>query len=393
MKLLLFLRGGDTHNPYWRDRGSCGSPSAGSGGSRGGQGLGASSLESGELVYLHPNHGHGRILDRLQQSDPIFNMRVDMMRPSYNFDSKYRVVVLTREEWTSGTGTPPSIKGHVCFTDGSRMRGRTGAGMSGQPMGRGLSFPLGRHATVFQAEVFAILACAHDNHSHGTPEKHVSICSDSLAALKALGAVRTTSPLVHQCQETLNDISTRYAVGLYWVPGHSGVRGNETADRLTRSGSASKYVGPEPVLEVSKRVPSNKIGRWLVNQHLRQWQDLGPSQRQAWELISGPSRGTRAKFYSLSREQSRVVTGLLTGHNTLNRHLHLMGLRDSQLCRKCGAEDETSAHVLCRCEALASSRHTYLGSFFLEPRDIKHVSLGAIWRFGRAPVRESMGHK
>jgi hypothetical protein len=129
---------------------------------------------------------------------------------------------------------------------------------------------------------------------------------------------------------------------------------------------------------------SNKIGRWLVNQHVRRWQDLGPSQRQAWELILGPSRGTRAKFLSLSREQSRVVTGLLTGHNTLNRHIHLMGLRDSPPCRNCGAEDETSAHVICRCEALASSRHTYLGSFFLEPTDIKHVSLGAIWRFGRA---------
>jgi hypothetical protein len=61
-----------------------------------------------------------------------------------------------------------------------------------------------------------------------------------------------------------------------------------------------------------------------------------------------------------------------------------MGLRDSPLCRKCGVEDETSVHILCRCEALASSRHTYLGSFFLEPRDIQHVSLGAIWRFGRA---------
>jgi hypothetical protein len=61
-----------------------------------------------------------------------------------------------------------------------------------------------------------------------------------------------------------------------------------------------------------------------------------------------------------------------------------MGLRDSPLSRKCGAEDETSAHILCRCEALASSRHTYLGSFFFKPRDIQHVSLGAIWRFGRA---------
>jgi hypothetical protein len=38
---------------------------------------------------------------------------------------------------------------------------------------RRLSFSLGRHASVFQAEVFAILACVHDFKDHGTPEKHI----------------------------------------------------------------------------------------------------------------------------------------------------------------------------------------------------------------------------
>jgi hypothetical protein len=78
-----------------------------------------------------------------------------------------------------------------------------------------------------------------------------------------------------------------------------------------------------------------------------------------------------------------IVTGLLTGHNNLRRHLHLMRLMDSPLCRKCGAEDETSFHILCRCEALASLRHSYLGSFFLEPEDIMSVSMGAIWSFSK----------
>jgi hypothetical protein len=62
--------------------------------------------------------------------------------------------------------------------------------------------------------------------------------------------------------------------------------------------------------------------------------------------------------------KSRAVTGLLTGRNTLRRHLYLMGLSDSPLCRRCGAEDETSAHILRKCEALALFRHVYLGSFF-----------------------------
>jgi ribosomal protein L40E len=89
----------------------------------------------------------------------------------------------------------------------------------------------------------------------------------------------------------------------------------------------------------------------------------------------GPCRGTKVRLLSFDRIQSRVVTRLLTRHNTLRRYLHLMRLTNSPLCRKCGAEDETSAHILCRCEALASLRHLYLGTF-LEPGDIKsHLKL------------------
>jgi len=72
-----------------------------------------------------------------------------------------------------------------------------------------------------------------------------------------------------------------------------------------------------------------------------------------------------------------------------------MGLSDNPLCRRCGAEDETSADILCECEALASLRHVYLGSSFLEPEDIKCISLGAIWNFSKATglPQIDMGHK
>jgi hypothetical protein len=39
-------------------------------------------------------------------------------------------------------------------------------------------------------------------------------------------------------------------------------------------------------------------------------------------------------------------------------------------------KEETSAHILCECEALASLRHAYLGSFFLEPEDINTLRTG-----------------
>jgi hypothetical protein len=106
--------------------------------------------------------------------------------------------------------------------------------------------------------------------------------------------------------------------------------------------------------------------------------------RQARELISGPRLSNRVKFLSFNRTQSRVVTGFLTGHNTLRRHLFLLGLANSPVCRGCGVKEETSAHVLCECEASSSLRQMHLGSFFLEPGDIKNTGLGAICSFGKA---------
>ena len=39
--------------------------------------------------------------------------------------------------------------------------------------------------------------------------------------------------------------------------------------------------------------------------------------------------------------------------------------------------------ILCECEALASLRHTYLGSFVFDPEDIRKLNIGAIWNFGK----------
>ena len=88
-------------------------------------------------------------------------------------------------------------------------------------------------------------------------------------------------------------------------------------------------------------------------------------------------------YFSFNRIQSRVVIGLLTGHNTLRRHIYLMVLTNGLLCRRFGAEEETSVHVLCGFEALVSLRQAYLGSSFLDPEDVKSRSLGVIWNFSK----------
>jgi len=125
-------------------------------------------------------------------------------------------------------------------------------------------------------------------------------------------------------------------------------------------------------------------------------------------FISIPTGGTAVAQWLRCRATNQKVAGLIpdgvTGifrwHNTSD---HTMALGSTQheyqviklLERRCGVRQETSAHILREREALASLRHVYLGSFFLEPEDIKSLSLGAIWNFSKATglPRFDMGHK
>ena len=97
-------------------------------------------------------------------------------------------------------------------------------------------------------------------------------------------------------------------------------------------------------------------------------------------VISGlsPTAKTRLLNCPCSRTKFTVVIGLLAGHNTLRKHFYLKELTNSPLCRRCGAEDETSAHNLCECVASDSLRHAYFGSFLLDPEDVKSLSLRLI---------------
>jgi ribonuclease HI len=127
---------------------------------------------------------------------------------------------------------------------------------------------LGKYATVFWAKIYAILVCAYEIQTNARLEKYVSISSDSQAALKALKAAKITSPLVQQCHKASYDVSTQQSVGMFWVPGHCGVNGNEIGDGLARKGTVHHFVGPEPALGVSRQNTRKTIKHWIASQHM-----------------------------------------------------------------------------------------------------------------------------
>jgi len=101
---------------------------------------------------------------------------------------------------------------------------------------------------------------------------------------------------------------------------------------------------------------------WWAPNNASRWQMGFNSAFKGLSYISnsGPDLATRARLLSFNRTQSRVVIGLLTGHNTLRKYLYIIGLSNNPTCRKCGTEEETSVHILCECEALASLIHMWV---------------------------------
>jgi len=87
-------------------------------------------------------------------------------------------------------------------------------------------------------------------------------------------------------------------------------------------------------------------GRALIMRPLERHVTKGFGKPQALSKIGLSQYVYRARVPSSNRIQSTVFSGLLTGHNTLRRNLYIMGLLDSPSYGRCGAEEETSAHVL-----------------------------------------------
>ena len=63
---------------------------------------------------------------------------------------------------------------------------------------------------------------------------YVRICSDSRAAIATLSKSVTILRLVWGCYEALNKLEEDNQVTVFWTPGHRGIKGNETADRLAK---------------------------------------------------------------------------------------------------------------------------------------------------------------
>ena len=140
-----------------------------------------------------------------------------------------------RSNWNGDTLGTGSI---IWYTDGSKDGNGTGAAAwrKGSTVEIVLNFD--QHVTVFQAEVRVISECAEAIVSGELREERITICSDSVSALRAVSGIDFRSTEAWLCRRALDMLSSENEVTLCWVPGHAGVIGNEKADRLAKRGAA-----------------------------------------------------------------------------------------------------------------------------------------------------------
>ncbi|XP_066909294.1 uncharacterized protein [Halyomorpha halys] len=262
--------------------------------------------------------------------------------------------------------------------------GLTGAGVYIEELDIKLRFSLGKHSTVFQTEVFAILSASLCPEVTSCERTGITIFLESLSALQALESPRITSNLVKECKQALESLACLKKLQLVWVPGHKGITSNEKAEHLTRNGAGHPPIGPEPFLGISKRHQRKVVLDWTWKIAGKEWRDC-IGLRQAKILITKPSTSKTKWLLGLNRTKLRLLIGILTGHCRHKRHLKICGVVHDETCCLCGQAPETALHYIADCGKYASLRYRLLASDRIKGNEVSSIDWESLLNF----IRES----
>lgn len=258
------------------------------------------------------------------------------------------------------------------YTDGSGINDSFGAGFvayrkAAHPSHRIVSesYHLGETSSVYQGEMYAIKKAAQWIYTSCT-DRRVVICSDSMAALQALNRARTISSITLETKVLLNRAAYSNQITLRWIRSHQGHLGNEEADKAAKAGALQQqFRVTDPPL-----IPEANVKLKYKSAFFKKWQEYWtnrPDCRQTKLWLPNLSKRHSFDLLQSSRKKLSIMVQLITGHNFLKRHESLVNKDDSNECRLCLEDEETSFHIVAECPALAEPRLLTFGTCFQKP--------------------------
>ncbi len=296
--------------------------------------------------------GHLGIQGFLAEEIPETTLPRDTTKPTYLFNEQ---LALTIED-----GAEQANHDVIYFCAGSRGTSPelSGSGIYCADPPLSIGCPLGHYASLFQADIFALLSAATHERQRGRMGTRVAFCSGNKAAILSLVAPKTNSNLVLEAKNMIAQVANQRAVKLVYLPGHMGSKGNKRAIDIARMNAQRPLVGPEPAVGLMQSQIKRAIELWKSRAHEISWRFAGCSQ--AKELMGDLNRQRATRLLYLDKNNLRLLTGVLTGHCALNRHLANMGLKQDPTCGLCLEEEESAMHFLAECVALAGIRQRVL---------------------------------
>lgn len=266
----------------------------------------------------------------------------DICKPNWGIKLDFTTTIKEASIWNKDID---SIDNPVrWWSDGSRMRGKTGTGIYSPQLQIKSSFRLNDESTIMQAELHGIEASAY--HSLNLMERNIIIHSDSQAALKALSKGSSISKTVTSCINTLNKLALNNTVYLWWIPAHRGHAGNEIADGLAKGATLKTNI--DFTLPDTTSNFDTRIRDWILKEADKEWLKQ-PKLEYSKTMLTRRDPKRSRDLTRLNRKDLRVATGMLTGAGLLNHHLFQMGKKTDDRCRHCNSSPESFTHLLIDC--------------------------------------------
>ena len=223
------------------------------------------------------------------------------------------------------------------YTDGSRREGRTGAAFTLNDIN--VSRRLSDHHSVYTAELIAIYSAV--GHIKQRQIFRSVICTDSISSLHAIAAIHNSShPIVYKIRLLLSSLPENIVIKFLWIPGHAGIRGNESADKLAKQSLLLPFANQLkcPLSDVLNVLHGNFLS-FLQNE----WNLIAHHHLHHIKPILG--------HWSSSQQNTRlkeIILARLRLGNTKLTHSHIFDGKPPSSCHRCNIL-YTTKHFLLQC--------------------------------------------